>query len=144
MSIQSEIEELQAKRVRFRTAGLICGFAALTVGVWGGAVAQLIGGLIFFLWLVLLICGFIFRSVAVGARNNIRFLTLRLQADGLTPDLSPLNSKPVVDPALASAAWNTQTNVPSTAQPKAEPAAESSSSEPTIESRLAKARRTKN
>jgi hypothetical protein len=157
MAIQNEIQLLQAKRAKFRTAGLICGFAALTVGFWGGAVIQLLGGLIFFLWLALLICGFVFRSVAVNARESARFLEMQLAAQGLSPSLSPLNAKPVVDPTITGAAWNTanpaaasapastpapapQAASAAPAAPQASPAAPAAN----IESRLAKARRNKN
>ena len=149
MSIQNEIEQLKAKRVKFRTAGLICGFAALTVGFWGGVVGQLIGGLIFFVWLSLLICGFVFRSVAVSAREGAKLLEMQLAAQGLSPDLSPLPAKPVVDPAITGAAWNTASPqaaapAPAPAAPAPKPAAAPAAAEPTIESRLAKARRAKN
>ena len=147
MSIQNEIEQLKAKRVKFRTAGLFCGFAALTVGFWGGAVGQLIGGLIFFFWLALLICGFVFRSVAVGAREGAKMLEMQLAAQGLAPNLSPQPAKPAVDPTITGAAWNTaspQAAAPAPAAPAPKPAAAPAAAEPTIESRLAKARRTKN
>lgn len=151
MAIQNEIQLLQAKRAKFRTAGLICGFAALTVGFWGGAVIQLIGGLIFFLWLSLLICGFVFRSVAVNARESARFLEMQLAAQGLSPALSPLNAKPVVDPTITGAAWNTAhpaaasapAATPAPSAPSA-PAAPQAAPAANIESRLAKARRNKN
>ena len=143
MSVQNEITELQAKRVKFRTAGLICGFGALFVFVWAPIVAPLLGGLTFFVWLAMLVCGFIFRSVAVQARDSAKFLEMQLAAQGLTPNLSPLGATTPIDPAVAAAAWN-KSDAP--AAPKTPPAAPATAStpEPTIESRLAKARRTKN
>ena len=149
MSVQDEITALQAKRVKYRTAGYICGFGALFVFVWAPIVAPLLGGLTFFVWLSMLVCGFIFRSVAVQARDSAKFLEMQLAAQGLTPNLSPLGATTPIDPAVAAAAWN-NSNAP--VVPKTAPAAPvspaapatASAPEPTIESRLAKARRTKN
>ncbi len=155
MSVQNEIVQLQAKRLKFRRAGLVCGIAAATVGFWGGVAGQILGGLTFLFWLALLICGFVFRSVAVNARESAKFLEMQLAAQGLTPDLSPLNNKVAVDPAVVGAAWNstaTEPAKPAAAKPKASTdsakAAQTSEadtvSEANIESRLAKARRNKN
>ena len=139
MSIQNEIEQLKAKRVKFRTAGLICGFAALTVGFWGSAVLELLGGLVFFVWLALLICGFVFRSAAVNARERAKFLEMQLAAQGLTPNLSPINAVPIADQVQVAQPVPAAAPSAAPAQAKATKAPEAN-----IEGRLAKARRVNN
>jgi hypothetical protein len=131
MNLQDEITQLQAKREKSRRAGKICGYGALSVFFWMGPVSQLLGGLTFFVWLTMLICGFIFRSVAVQARDTAKSLEMQLAAQGLTPNLSPLGTQIASDPAVAVA-------------PENAPANPAKAPEANIESRLDKARRLNN
>jgi len=140
VSIQSEIEQLQAKRVRYRTIGYVCGLFALSAFVWFPTfisywVGSQLGVLMFWLWLAALVCGFVFRSLAVQAREAVKLLELQLAARGLSPNLSPLQAKPL-DPKITGAAWNsvspaTPVAAPAEAPAQAEPAASSTSSQAT-------------
>ena len=149
MNLQDEYNRLQLKRAKFRRAALICGAAVATGLIWLFPLGNIVGNLAFYLWFCLLIGGFVFRRIAVDARNTARVMEAQLISQGLLPNLSPLGAATSIDPAVASVAWN---NSDTPAGPKAAPAAPvspaapatASAPEANIESRLAKARRLKN
>ena len=64
-AINDQIEALENKRTKFKVAGICCGVGAI-FPIWAGA----FGPFFFLAWLAALICGFVFRSVAVKARNE--------------------------------------------------------------------------
>jgi len=148
MNIQAEYNRLQLKRQKFRRASLSCGVAVALGVFWSGPLGQILGITTVYLWLMLLICGFVFRSIAVNARNTAKVMEAQLASQGLTPNLSPINASPVVEqvqafepvPAPAPSA------LPATASeaPKSAPAKPNQAPEANIESRLAKARRLNN
>jgi hypothetical protein len=100
---------------------------------------------------MLLICGFVFRSIAVNARNTAKVMEAQLASQGLTPNLSPINASPVVEqvqafePVPAPAPSATAVNAAAVSEaPKSAPAKPNQAPEANIESRLAKARRLNN
>jgi hypothetical protein len=153
MNIQAEYNRLQLKRQKFRRASLACGVVVALGVFWSGPLGQILGITTVYLWLMLLICGFVFRSIAVNARNTAKVMEAQLASQGLTPNLSPINTSPVVEqvqafepvPAPAPSA-PAPSALPATASeaPKSAPAKPNQAPEANIESRLAKARRLNN
>lgn len=130
-AINDQIEALEQKRSKFKLIGICCGVGAI-FPIWAG----IFGGLAPLAWLAALICGFVFRSVAVKARNEA--MSLRLSIANLDPSTTaaaaslpkvgnlttmPAAPKPVADKAAPA----------KPAAPKAKPQ--------TTSSRLDKARR---
>jgi hypothetical protein len=121
-AVAAQIDMLEQKRSKFKAIGIACGIGAI-FPVWTG----LFGPLFFFAWLAALICGFVFRSVAVKARDDA--MRLRLSIANLQP------ATPVVADAPAKAAAPAEKKAASPAPKAAKPAAQTTSS------RLDKARR---
>ena len=82
-AVVAQIDALEQKRSKFKAIGIACGVGAI-FPVWTG----LFGPLFFFAWLAALICGFVFRNVAVSARDEA--MRLRLSIANLPG--SPYNS----------------------------------------------------
>ena len=122
-AVAAQIDMLERKRSKFKSIGIACGIGAI-FPVWTG----LFGPLFFFAWLAALICGFVFRSVAVKARDDA--MRLRLS-------IANLPGSPVVADAPAKAAAPAEKKAAASPAPKAasKPAAQTTSS------RLDKARR---
>jgi hypothetical protein len=122
-AVAAQIDMLEQKRSKFRSIGIACGIGAI-FPVW----TQLFGPLFFFAWLAALICGFVFRSVAVKARDDA--MRLRLS-------IANLPGSPVVTHTPAKAAAPAEKKAAASPAPKAasKPAAQTTSS------RLDKARR---
>jgi hypothetical protein len=139
MNIQAEYNRLQLKRKKFRRASLSCGLAVALGVFWWGPLGQVIGIGAVYLWIILLIAGFVFRSIAVNARNTAKVIEAQLAGQGLTPNLSPTNAVPIADHSQV------EQPVPAAA-PSAAPAQAKATKAPeaNIESRLAKARRVNN
>jgi len=148
MNIQAEYNRLQLKRKKFRRASLSCGVAVALGVFWWGPLGQILGIGAVYLWIILLIGGFVFRSIAVNARNTAKVMEAQLAGQGLTPNLSPINASPVVEqvkvfepvpaPAPSAPAATASEAL------KSAPAKPNQAPEANIESRLAKARRVNN
>jgi len=121
-AVAAQIDMLEQKRSKFKAIGIACGIGAI-FPVWTG----LFGPLFFFAWLAALICGFVFRSVAVKARDDA--MRLRLSIANLQP------ATPVVADAPVKAAAPAEKKADSPAPKAAKPSAQTTSS------RLDKARR---
>ena len=148
MNIQAEYNRLQLKRKKFRRASLSCGVAVALGVFWWGPLGQILGIGAVYLWIILLIGGFVFRSIAVNARNTAKVMEAQLAGQGLTPNLSPINTSPAV--AQAQASEPVRATAPSAPAASASDAPKSAAEKATkapeanIESRLAKARRVNN
>jgi len=148
MNIQAEYNRLRLKHQKFRRASLSCGVAVALGVVWVGQVSALVGPFAYYLWIILLICGFVFRSIAVNARNTAKVMEAQLASQGLTPNLSPINARPVVEQVQAfepvPAPAPSAPAATASEAPKSAPAKPNQAPEANIESRLAKARRLNN
>ena len=132
-AVVAQIDALEQKRSKFKAIGIACGVGAI-FPVWTG----LFGPLFFFAWLAALICGFVFRGVAVRARDEA--MRLRLSIANLPG--SPYNSTNFETKVAAPSAWVDSAPVPTTAAaPAPAPKAASKPSTQTTASRLDKARR---
>jgi hypothetical protein len=139
MNIQAEYNRLQLKRKKFRRASLSCGLAVALSVFWWGPLGQVIGIGAVYLWIILLISGFVFRSMAVSARDTAKVMEAQLASQGLTPNLSPINAVPIADQVQVEQQMPAAAPSAAPAQAKATKAPEAN-----IESRLAKARRVNN
>lgn len=125
-AVAAQIDMLERKRSKFKSIGIACGIGAI-FPVWTG----LFGPLFFFAWLAALICGFVFRSVAVKARDDA--MRLRLSIANLEPPTQVAAAAPA--PAKAAAPADKKAAARPATKAAAKPAAQTTSS------RLDKARR---
>lgn len=133
-AVAAQIDMLEQKRSKFKAIGIACGIGAI-FPVWTG----LFGPLFFFAWLAALICGFVFRSVAVKARDDA--MRLRLSIANLNP-AAPVNAAaPASKPADTAPAASVESTPASTPASKPAPKAAAKPSAQTTASRLDKARR---
>jgi hypothetical protein len=129
-AVAAQIDMLEQKRSKFKAIGIACGIGAI-FPVWTG----LFGPLFFFAWLAALICGFVFRSVAVKARDDA--MRLRLSIANLDPSASVKAAAPAIKPATKAKAAPAASTPASKPAPKAAAKPEAQ----TTSSRLDKARR---
>jgi hypothetical protein len=123
-AVAAQIDMLERKRSKFKAIGIACGIGAI-FPVWTG----LFGPLFFFAWLAALICGFVFRSVAVKARDDAMRLRLSIA------NLEPATQVAAAAPAKAAAPAEKKAAASPATKAAAKPAAQTTSS------RLDKARR---
>jgi len=143
-AVAAQIDMLEQKRSKFKAIGIACGIGAI-FPVWTG----LFGPLFFFAWLAALICGFVFRSVAVKARDDamrLRLSIANLPGSAYTSANVPVNEnltlkEPISStmPAWAPAAVKDSAPAEKKAASPAPKAAKPSAQ--TTSSRLDKARR---
>ena len=134
-AVNEQIEALEAKRSKFKSIGIACGLGAV-FPIW----TFVFGPLAFFAWLAALICGFVFRSVAVTARNEA--MRLRLTIANLEPNAASTAPAGDTSPSLPKVA--TLTTMPAAAEaskPAAQKPAAPSAKPRNTASRLDKARR---
>ena len=130
-AVVAQTDALEQKRSKFKAIGIACGLGAI-FPFW----TAIFGPLFFFAWLAALICGFVFRGVAVRARDEA--MRLRLSIANLPG--SPYNSTNFETKVAAPSVWEDSApapTAPATPSPKvaAKPGAQ------TTASRLDKARR---
>lgn len=126
-AINDQIAALEQKRSNFKVAGICCGVGAI-FPIWAG----IFGPFFFLAWLAALICGFVFRSVAVKARNEAMSLRLSIANLDPTATAAPTAAKPKAA-NLATMPAAPKSSAAKPAAPKAKPQ--------TTSSRLDKARR---
>lgn len=136
-AINDQIEALENKRAKFKLAGICCGMGAI-FPIWAGA----FGPFFFLAWLAALICGFVFRSVAVKARNEA--MSLRLTIANLDPNAA--QTAPAANKSTELPKVGNLTTMPAAPKPVADKAAPAKPAAPkakpqTTSSRLDKARR---
>jgi hypothetical protein len=136
-AVVAQIDALEQKRSKFKAIGIACGLGAI-FPFW----TAIFGPLFFFAWLAALICGFVFRGVAVRARDEA--MRLRLSIANLPG--SPYNSTNFETKVAAPAAWVDSAPAPAgapapTAPATPSPKAAAKPSAQTTASRLDKARR---
>ena len=128
-AINDQIEALENKRTKFKVAGICCGVGAI-FPIWAGA----FGPFFFLAWLAALICGFVFRSVAVKARNEAMRLRLSIANLDVPAAKAPASDTSPALPKAANLATMPAAPKPAAAKPAAKQAQ-------TTASRLDKAHR---
>ncbi len=136
-AINEQIELLEQKRSKFKAIGIACGVGAI-FPIW----TVFFGPVAFFAWLAALICGFVFRSVAVKARDEA--MRLRLSIANLDPNAlpAPVKQKPKADISTKDLPQTGNlAKMPAAPKPAASKPAAPKAKPQTTSSRLDKARR---